>query len=130
MTKTIVVIDNQVVSRHMLRFALELQAYRVVEVEDVAGAFGVLASRNPDLLVVGINPAAADCSELVGELRRRPDMSGLPILLVGENHYKGEWDLRRIGNCSWLNKPFRMGELHGSVENLLGNALLPGNPNR
>jgi hypothetical protein len=54
----------------------------------------------------------------------------LPILLVGENHFKGEWNLRGIGNCAWLDRPFHMGELHGSVESLLGNVLLPGNLNR
>jgi hypothetical protein len=29
-------------------------------------------------------------------------------------------DLQTIGNCAWLDKPFRMGELHSLVESLLG----------
>jgi len=126
MSKTVVVIDKQAVARHMLRFALELQEYRVVEVEDVSGALGALASRNPDLLVIGISPFAADCKDLVGEVRRRPDLDDLPILLVGENRFKDEWDLPMIGNCAWLNKPFRMGELHGLVDSLLSNVSVSG----
>lgn len=130
MNKTVVVIDRHVASRHMLRFALEMQAYKVVEVEDVAGAYAVLSIRNPDLLVIGIGPSAAEHRDLVGELRRNPEMNGLPILLVGEDPLKETWDLRGIGNCSWLNRPFRVGELHSLVESLLGNALMPGYLNR
>lgn len=128
--RTVAVIDTHVASRHMLRFALEMQSYKVIEVDDVAGAFAVLSIRNPDLLVIGIDPSVAECRDLVGMLRSNPEMNGLPILLVGEDLFKEAWDLRGIGNCSWLNRPFRVGELHSSVESLLGNALAPGYLNR
>lgn len=120
MIKTVVVLDNQVVARHMLRFALELQQYRVVEAENGAAALNVLASRDPALLVLGVNPAADDNCALVAELRRRHDLGALPILLVGAAHCRAAWDMRSIGNCLWLDKPFRVGELHGAVESLLG----------
>lgn len=127
MPKSVLLIDKHAATRGMLRFALELQGYRVAEVEELSVILHALANGSPDLLVIGVDPSAADSGDLVGEVRRRPGLDRLPILLVGESQYAVQWDLGLIGNCAWLNKPFHMGELPGLVESLLGIEALPEN---
>lgn len=127
MTKTILIFDKQAIARRLLCFALELQGFRVVEIGGLFEALDALAGRKPDLLVIGVDLADAGMHDLAVSVRRRQDLDGLPILFVGENQCKAQINLQAIGNCAWLDKPFRMGELHALVESLLGCAPLPGN---
>lgn len=124
-TKTILIFDRQAIARRLLRFALELQNFQVVETGDLFGALGVLVGARPDLLVIGVEPSDAGSHDLADNVRRRPDLVGLPILFLGESQFKERMNLQMIGNCAWLDKPFRMAELHGLVESLLGCAPLP-----
>lgn len=127
MPKSVLLIDKHAAARGMLRFALELQGYRVDEAESLSRISDVLANGNPDLLVIGVDPVDAVSGDLIREVRWRPGLGSLPILLVGENQYADQWDLSVVGNCAWLNKPFHMGELPGLIESLLGTVALSGN---
>jgi DNA-binding response OmpR family regulator len=126
MAKTVLVIDSHVAVRKMLNFALEVQGCRTVGVDGggAADTLEALGRGGIDLLVLGINGPDDENSTLVGQVRLQPDLEGLPILLVGEPRLKLHYDLRAIGSCAWLNKPFRMHEIQGLVENLFGNAPL------
>jgi DNA-binding NtrC family response regulator len=120
MSKTVLLMDSQLTSRRMLRFAMTLQELQVVEILNTADLLTEQAAGYPVLLVIGINANDADDQlALIGEIRRRPAFADLPLLLVGESQLRSQWDLRSIGNCAWLTKPFRVNELHGLLENLL-----------
>ena len=125
MPKTVLLIDSQMAARRMLRFAMELYEYRVVELADASGAQAALTGNCPDLLVIGINASDAGQQTLLSQLRQQPAFALLPVLLVGENRCRPRWDLRTIGNCAWLDKPFCMGEFHHLVDTLLAPSRLP-----
>lgn len=125
MTKTVLIIDRQAIARRLLRFALELQGYRVVEAGDLFGALDALAGCQPHLLVIGIESIEMDIPELVLAARRQLALNDLPVLLLGEEQCRERADLRLIDRCAWLNKPFRIGELDSLVEGLLGSVPLP-----
>lgn len=121
MNKTVLVLDKQKVTRGMLRFAMELQGFRVVDTEIATEAFAVLCRGGVDLLVIGINDCNDDNANMISQVRLHPQLEVLPILLVGENHLKSLQALREFGCCAWLNKPFRMNEIHLQVESLIAN---------
>lgn len=125
MAKTILIFDRQAIARRLLRFALELQGFRVVETGDLFAALESLSSERPDLLVIGVDLTDTGKHDLAGSVRRRPDLDRLPILFLGERQFKERVSLQMFGNSAWLDKPFRMGELHGLVEGMLGCAPLP-----
>lgn len=127
MPKSVLLIDKHAAIRGMLRFALELQGYRVVETEELSDIPGVLVKRQPDLLVIGVDPVDAGNGDRINELRCRWGLGSLPILLVGEERDAVQCDLEMIGNCVWLNKPFHMGELPALIESLLGTVSLTEN---
>ncbi len=121
MAKPVLVLDKQKVTRGMLRFAMELQGFPVVDVETADEAFVILCRGDFDLLVIGINGDNDDNAEMISLVRLHPDWEALPILLVGENHLKSLHALKEFSCCTWLNKPFRMSEIHLQVESLLTN---------
>lgn len=122
MTRVAVLIDSQVAARHMLRFAMELNGYRVAELEHASGTLAALAGACPGLLVLGIHPSDPGQQTLLSRVRQQPVLAVLPVLLVGENRFRPSWDLWTTGNCAWLDKPFRIGELHRVLDNLLAQA--------
>ena len=121
MAKTVLVLDKQKVTRGMLRFAMELQGFRVVDAERADEAFAALCRGDFDLLVIGINGDNDDNADMINQVRIHPNLEALPILLVGENHLKSLHALKEFGCCAWLNKPFRMNEIHLQMENLFSN---------
>ena len=124
MTNVILVVEKLFAVRRMLRFGLELHGYRVVEVEASTVDLDRLASGEVSLLILGLDPDDAGGVELVKAIRRRADLAHLPVLLIGTEQSRHASDRDGIGNCSWLNRPFRLGELHQEVEGLLGSVPL------
>lgn len=123
-TNFVLVVEKLFAARRMLRFGLELHGYSVVEVEAAAVELDRLAAGKASLLILGLDPDDAAGPDLVRAIRRRADLEHLPVLLIGTEQYRHSWDLGSIGNCFWLNRPFRLGELHQVVEGLLGSVPL------
>jgi DNA-binding NtrC family response regulator len=125
MTKAVLLIDSQMATRRMHRFAMELLEYRVVELDNQAGVLAELSGSCPELLILGVNADDAGRQNLLSQLRQQPAFDALPVLLIGEDHLRSNWDLRAIGHCAWLNKPFRIGELHDQVATLMAPVFPP-----
>ena len=125
MAKTVLLIDSQMAARRMLRFAMELHEYRVVEFENQTDVLAVPDGSSPELLILGVNASDVGQHALVGRLRQQPALHALPVLLVGEDLLQSGWDLRTLGHCAWLNKPFHIGELQSKVASLLDYAPPP-----
>jgi len=123
--KTLLIVDSHVASRRMLSFALEMQGHCIIDVADRSAAHAVLTANRVDLLVIGFNAEEDENAALVAHVRQRKDLSELPILLVGSSHRRELHDLWATGNCAWLDKPLRLGEVHSAVESLLGGSPLP-----
>ena len=71
------------------------------------------------LLIVGLDPGQKENGELVSHLREGKDWVDLPILLIGDKRQEDCRGLPEAGGCAWLDKPFRMHEIHAMVESLL-----------
>ena len=129
MTRKVLVLDRQMATRRMLCFAMELQGFQVAEAEDVPGALKAAASRGTvDLLVIGLNAPDDDNAGAIDQVRRVLGLGELPILLVGEKRFATHRDLRELGFCAWLNKPFRLAEIHELAERLLGDTPFAASP--
>lgn len=125
MIKTVMIIDSQIVTRRMLRFAMELQGHRIVDVDDLSAALVELCKGdNIDLLIVGLNTPDDENCELIRRIRQQEALDNLPILVVGDKRLASCRAEMVIGNSTWLNRPFRISELHGVAECLFGNVPL------
>ena len=84
---TILVVEDNPITRRMMRIALESEGYEVLEAGDGRAALELAAERRPDLVL----------QDYV-----LPDMDGLRLLEAGMSGY--------------LSKPFELGELRQAIE--------------
>lgn len=119
------IVDCQVATRRMLRFALELQGLRIAEADSAVAALAILEREQIDLMVVGFENPVDEHVEIIDFARNRPGLANLPILLVGDPQHRSFRNLRELGCCAWLDKPFRAADVHERIELLIDNIPRP-----
>jgi signal transduction histidine kinase len=78
----ILVVDDDQVTRSLMRATLEAAEFTVVEAGDGEEALRLCETRRPDLLIVDVMMPRMDGFELCRELRQRPDWAYVPILMA------------------------------------------------
>jgi len=114
----ILVVDDDLTTRKMLRFVLEQQAgHRVVEAEDAASAEHALGTDQFDLAMLDVVMPGIDGLELCKRIRAT---SNMPIMVVSA---RGDIQSRvrglQLGADDYLPKPFDPSELTARVEAVL-----------
>jgi len=114
----ILVVDDDLTTRKMLRFVLEQQGgHRVVEAADAAGAQNQLAAESFDLAMIDVVMPGMDGLELCKRIRAT---SNLPIVVVSA---RGDLQSRvrglQLGADDFLPKPFDPSELAARVDAVL-----------
>jgi DNA-binding response OmpR family regulator len=114
----ILIVEDDLATRKLLRFVLEQQAgYGVIETESAAVALKLLSRRQFDLLISDVILPGVDGLELVRRVRQRWP---LPILMVsGRAEIPVRVRALRSGADDYLVKPFDPTELTARVEALL-----------
>jgi DNA-binding response OmpR family regulator len=114
----ILVVDDDLTTRKMLRFVLEQQGgHRVLEAADGASAQQVLAAETFDLAMIDVVMPGMDGLELCKRIRAT---SNMPIVVVSA---RGDIQSRvrglQLGADDYLPKPFDPSELAARVEAVL-----------
>jgi two-component system, cell cycle sensor histidine kinase and response regulator CckA len=78
----VLVVEDNPITRKMMRVALESAGYRVLEAGDGRSALAASAGERPDLVVLDYVLPDADGMQLLEDLRRQPGGAALPALLV------------------------------------------------
>ena len=118
-TVDILVVDDDLTTRKMLRFVLEQQAgHHVAEAEDAGAALAALTEKTFDLAMIDVvMPGQFDGLELCKRIRAT---SSLPIIVVSA---RGDIQSRvrglQLGADDYLPKPFDPSELLARVEAIL-----------
>jgi DNA-binding response OmpR family regulator len=117
----ILINEDDLATRKMLRFVLEQQAgHTVTEADSTEATLALLAQQRFDLLVTDLVLPGADGLELVSQVRRR---SSIPILMVsGRGEIADRVRALKIGADDYVVKPFDPSELAARVEALLRRA--------
>ncbi len=114
----ILVVDDDLTTRKMLRFVLEQQGgHRVVEAADGAAAQDILAAESFDLAMIDVVMPGIDGLELCKRIRAT---SNMPIVVVSA---RGDIQSRvrglQLGADDYLPKPFDPSELTARVDAVL-----------
>jgi DNA-binding response OmpR family regulator len=114
----ILVVDDDLTTRKMLRFVLEQQGgHRVVEAADGAAAQALLAAESFDLAMIDVVMPGIDGLELCKRIRAT---SNMPIVVVSA---RGDIQSRvrglQLGADDYLPKPFDPSELAARVDAVL-----------
>ncbi len=108
----VLVVEDNPITRKMMRIALESDGYEVLEAGDGRSALAAAAERVPDLIILDYVLPDTDGMRLLEELRRQAGREDLPVLLVtGMVSRLGELRARAGEHTQFLAKPIEPSRL-------------------
>ena len=113
MSAKVLVVDDEVQIRKMLRIALKSVGYEVVEADSVETGLAAAVRQQPDLLVLDLGLPDGDGCELLAELR---SFSKVPVIVLSVR--AGDRDKIQaldLGAQDFVTKPFSVEELLARV---------------
>ena len=120
MPGTILIVDDSVTMRALVRSALEDDQHQVVEAADAQAALTALDAAPADLVITDVNMPGLDGLALVRILRSRPRERFVPILvLTTEDGEPMKQRGREAGATGWIVKPFHPDALRDVVRRVL-----------
>jgi PAS domain S-box-containing protein len=124
--KILVVEDNEI-TRKMVRITLRAESYEVLEAVDAHTALALAARERPDLVLQDLRLPDLDGFDLLRQLRALPGMADVPVIAVsGFVSRLDEARASSIGFTDFLVKPLQPPDLIRSVRaHLPGQASLP-----
>lgn len=121
--KTILVVDDEAPIRDMLRIALEMADYSVIEAEDAQDAHALIIDVKPDLVLLDWMMPGTSGIELARRLKRDDVTKEVPIIMLTA---KGEEDNKvqglEVGADDYITKPFSPRELVARLKAVLRRA--------
>jgi EAL domain-containing protein (putative c-di-GMP-specific phosphodiesterase class I)/DNA-binding response OmpR family regulator len=112
----VLVVDDDADSRGLVVFALRRAGFDVAQAADGMAALDLIRTTRIDLVVLDIAMPGMSGTEVVKELRTRPETSTLPILLMtGSGSDQSVIEGLGAGADDFLPKPVRLDELVARV---------------
>ena len=116
----ILVVDDDALTRRSLRAMLERAFYQVETTEGGAQALGLLASYQPDLILLDIQMPDMDGLEVCRRIRELPNGDLLPIIfLTGDERQDIHSQAFQVKGDDFLRKPVLSAELVVRIRSLM-----------
>lgn len=120
MAKRILIVDDSVSMRGMIRSALTAGSFDVVEATNGPDALTMLDRQEVDLIITDVNMPNMDGISLVKAIRHRPATRSTPVLiLTTECGAEIKQAGRAAGATGWIVKPFSPQQLVQVVAKVL-----------
>jgi two-component system KDP operon response regulator KdpE len=114
---SILVIDDEIHIRRMLRLSLEAHNYQVLDATKAEEGLAMIACEHPDLVILDLELPDMDGLDALKKLR---EWSQTPVIVLSiRNTEKDKIDLLDCGANDYLTKPFGMGELLARIRAVL-----------
>ncbi len=116
-SRTILVVDDEMINLQILQNLLSLQGYQVFCCQDGHEALAVLEVEKPDLMLVDVMMPTMTGFELCQKIRETYDMLSLPVIfLTALNQPKDLIEGFEAGANDYLVKPFCKDELYARID--------------
>lgn len=115
--KTILVVDDDINIRELLRQQLESEGYNVREAKDGMDAIHQIKSARPDLILLDVMMPQINGFDVAAVLKNDPETADIPIIILSivENKERGY----HIGIDRYLTKPINTEQLLNEIGSLL-----------
>lgn len=112
----VLVAEDSLVVRTILRRQLEGYGHRVVEAVDGEDALAVAHEHHPDVILLDVEMPKLDGHGVLAVLQASPDLVDIPVVfLTGRTSTQDVVDGLRLGAHDYLRKPFESAELLARV---------------
>ena len=120
MMDKILICDDSVSMRRMLKLTLKQENYQVIEADNGLSALELAKEEPFDLIITDVNMPELDGLSLVRELRTLPQYQFKPILLLTtESAPEKKKMAKAAGATGWLIKPFDPEKLLAAIRKVL-----------
>jgi len=121
MTRKVLVVDDNPVSRELIREVLEDSGRRVLEAENGEEALKKIAEEKPDIVLLDIQLPIYDGYEVLRRVRTILKLDKLPVLAVTAYAMKEDFERAlAAGFAAYITKPIDAAALRVQVEEILG----------
>ncbi len=115
--KIVLIVDDEPALRSVIRAVLSDEGYEVLEAPHGMAMLELLSRQRPDLVLLDVMMPGGDGREAYRELRARPDLVDIPVVMMSAAVRPNGLDPSITG---YLRKPFDLGHLLNLVSNLIG----------
>ena len=120
MSKCILVVEDQVDNRQILRDLLGNAGYELTEAENGEEAIFAVARRRPNLILMDIQLPIMDGYEATRRIRTNPDLKSVPIIAVTSYALAGDENKALAAGCDgYVTKPYSPRDLLAKVRSYL-----------
>jgi two-component system cell cycle response regulator DivK len=116
----ILVVDDNAVSRELLRYVLKPLGLEIVEAASGLEALERIAEVHPDLVLLDLDMPGLDGYGVLREVRRKPEWAGLRVVAVTAYAMQSDRDKAIVaGFDGYVTKPINAVQVRRNVEDLL-----------
>ncbi|MBV9773490.1 MAG: response regulator, partial [Gemmatimonadetes bacterium] len=117
MKHKVLIVDDDLFSRKILRKLLRAFPCTILEAADGLQALQVIATEAPDLVFLDVNMPVLDGLQTLQEIRSSPVHARLPVVSVSANTERDlVMELIQLGLAGFLVKPLRPGETYRRLD--------------
>ncbi len=121
--RTVLIVDDELAIRDMLRMALEIAEYRCIEAENIQQAYALVVDERPDIILLDWMLPGGSGLELLRRLKRDESTQEVPVIMLTaktteDNVIQG----LDVGADDYITKPFAPRELIARIRALLRRA--------
>ena len=119
MSKTMLIIEDDVVSRNLLRLVFEYDGFHCVEAEHGARGLAMLESQTFDVIILDHMMPVMTGLEFLAHIQRHPQQSDAPIIMVtGLLNAEVRKNATKLGAYAIVGKPYDLSGLRALVSQL------------
>jgi len=117
--QTVLVAEDSADTRAMLKRALQVRGYHVMEARNGLEALEIAKLRRPELFIVDLNMPKLDGLETVKRLREVENLEHVPVIAVTAFDVYGMEDAALESGCNtYLSKPIDLDDLDRALRGL------------
>lgn len=118
--RTVLIVDDELAIRDLLRMALEIVDYRCLEADNIQDAHAIVVDQRPDIVLLDWMLPGGSGIELLRRLKRDESTQEIPVIMLtakaAEDNVIQGLD---VGADDYITKPFAPRELIARIKALL-----------
>lgn len=119
MAKAMLIIEDDVVSRDLLRLVFEYDGFYCSEADNGAIGLAMLESQTYDAIILDNAMPVMTGLEFLDQLNRQPQHTDVPIIMItGRLNSQIREEATKLGAYAIVEKPYDLGELRALVSQL------------